>query len=201
MIWEVILVIACYFIGNISPSAIIAKSKGIDIHQAGSGNAGTTNALRVLGGKAAGITLLIDMGKGALCTFLGVYFYGTFVGCVCALAVFLGHIFPAIYSFKGGKGAATAVGAMLVLDWRITLIVVAIAAVSLLISKRMSVGSLLGAISFPFVTWALNEDLLPLAIIIAVFIILKHISNIKRIFKGEEPIMSIFDKSKKSSKN
>ena len=196
MIWKTLLVLACYFVGNISPSTIIARSRGIDIKKEGSGNAGTTNALRVLGKKAAIITLVVDLLKGVVCTLAGVLIFDMQVGCMCAGAVFLGHIYPALLRFRGGKGAATAVGAMLVLDWRIALIVLAIAAIFLLISKRMSVGTLVAAISFPFITWAMNEEILPFAVFVTAMVLVTHRANIVRLSKGQEPKMSIFDKEK-----
>ena len=90
----VIFVTLAYFIGNISPSIILGKIAGVDIKKEGSGNAGTTNALRVLGKKAAIITLLIDVGKGVLAVLLGMNFGNYTIGTVCALAVFCGHIWP-----------------------------------------------------------------------------------------------------------
>ena len=99
----VIWVTAAYFIGNISPSILLGKAKGVDIKKEGSGNAGTTNALRVLGKKAAVITLIIDVCKGVLAVYLGMKFGNYTIGTVCALAVFCGHVWPCFYRFKGGK--------------------------------------------------------------------------------------------------
>ena len=86
----VIWVTAAYFIGNISPSILLGKAKGVDIKKEGSGNAGTTNALRVLGKKAAVITLIIDVCKGVMAVYLGMKFGNYTIGTVCALAVFCG---------------------------------------------------------------------------------------------------------------
>ena len=96
----VILLLIAYMLGNISPSTILAKAKGIDIKKAGSGNAGTTNALRVLGAKAAVITLAIDIGKGFLAVFLAGMFLNPMQVSFCALAVFLGHVWPLLLKFK-----------------------------------------------------------------------------------------------------
>ena len=95
----VIWVTLAYFIGNISPSILLGKALGIDIKKEGSGNAGTTNALRVLGKKAAVITLIIDIGKGVLAVWLGLRFGNETIGMFCALAVFCGHIWPCVFSF------------------------------------------------------------------------------------------------------
>ena len=125
----VILIIASYTIGNISPSTILARSRGIDIKAAGSGNAGTTNALRVLGPKAALITLIVDIGKGFLPTSVAMKLLGLSWAGLCALAVFAGHVWPVFLRFRGGKGVAAAFGAIFAIDWRIALICLAAAAV------------------------------------------------------------------------
>jgi len=103
----VILLLIAYMLGNISPSTILAKAKGIDIKKAGSGNAGTTNALRVLGAKAAVITLVIDIGKGFLAVFLAGMFLNPMQVSFCALAVFLGHVWPLLLTL-GSVTAALA---------------------------------------------------------------------------------------------
>ena len=100
----ILLVAVAYLIGNISPSIIMGRLQGVDIKKEGSGNAGTTNALRVLGKKAAVITLIIDIGKGVLAVYLGMRLGNYDIGLTCALAVFCGHIWPCFYNFKGGKG-------------------------------------------------------------------------------------------------
>jgi glycerol-3-phosphate acyltransferase PlsY len=185
----IILVTIAYFLGNISPAIILGKMQGKDIKKEGSGNAGTTNALRVLGKKAAIITLVIDIAKGALAVFLGMYFGNYTIGMVCALAVFCGHIWPCIYHFKGGKGVATAFGAILAVNWILALLELLVVAVGLAISGRMSVGSLLGAIAFPFLCWIFEPSFIWIGLIMAIIVIIKHRANIKRLFKGEEPRM------------
>lgn len=195
-IYIVLIIVVAYLIGSISPSIIMGRAKGIDIKSEGSGNAGTTNALRVLGKKAAIITLLCDMLKGLIPTLMGLYFFDEVGAMICGVAALLGHIFPCFYGFKGGKGAATAVGTLLALDYRLALLSLLVAAIFLFISKRMSVGTICAAIAFPILTAFMHEELLPAAIVIAVIVILKHKSNIQRLIKGQEPVMSIFDKEK-----
>lgn len=185
----VILVTLAYFIGNISPSILLGKALGIDIKKEGSGNAGTTNALRVLGKKAAVITLIIDIGKGVLAVWLGLRFGNETIGMFCALAVFCGHIWPCVYSFKGGKGVATAFGALLAVNWVMAVITLLIVAIGLAVSRRMSVGSLLGAVSFPITCWFLERDFLYIGMVMALIVIIKHRANIARLIKGEEPKM------------
>lgn len=189
--YDLIAIVSAYLIGNISPAIILGKLNGIDIKKEGSGNAGTTNALRVLGKKAAIITLAVDILKGVLAVKLGMLI-GYKTGTWCALAVFCGHIWPCLYRFKGGKGVATAFGAILSVNWLLALTALAIVACGLLLSKRMSVGSLLGAATFPVICWFMEKEFLPVGCLMALIILIKHRANIVRLFKGEEPPMGIF---------
>ena len=191
MYWKIIIsIIIAYLLGNISPSIILGKLHGIDIKKEGSGNAGTTNALRVLGKKAALITLIIDIGKGVLAVVIGKLIGGEAVGYLCALAVFCGHIWPCFYRFKGGKGVATAFGAILAVNWILGLSALGIVAVGVALSQRMSVGSLLGSVTFPLICWLLEPDFIHIGCIMAVIVLIKHRANIGRLFRGEEPKMN-----------
>lgn len=193
-----IVVLASYFIGNISPSTLLAKSKGLDIKKEGSGNAGTTNALRVMGKKAGVITLVVDVLKGTVCVLAGGFLCGHVCAMACVIAVMLGHIWPVVYRFKGGKGVATVFGALLGLNWVLALAVLGVVIIGVLISKRMSVGSELGALSFPVLCYFLEPDFIWMGCILAVIVLVKHRANIARLFKGEEPKLSFFDKEKKA---
>lgn len=193
----IILVALAYFIGNISPSIILGKIAGVDIKKEGSGNAGTTNALRVLGKKAAIITLLIDVGKGILAVSLGMHFGDYTIGTICALAVFCGHIWPCFYNFKGGKGVATAFGAILAVNWCLGVLALLVVAVGLAATQRMSVGSLLGAASFPLICWIFEPGFIWIGSVMALIVIVKHRANIARLIRGEEPKM--FGKKKEES--
>jgi glycerol-3-phosphate acyltransferase PlsY len=195
--------VAAYLIGSISPSIILAKAKGIDIKKEGSGNAGTTNTLRVLGPSAAVITLVIDVCKGFLAVYGGAYFSafaGEFVmnqtTYLCAVGVVLGHIWPIFFKFKGGKGIATAFGAILAVNWMVALIALAIVALGVLISKRMSVGSLLGALALPFLCIYFEFDFLMGSFFLAVLVIHTHRANLLRIKNGTEPKISFGNKGK-----
>lgn len=191
MYWKIMVpVVIAYLLGNISPSIILGKLHGIDIKKEGSGNAGTTNALRVLGKKAALITLIIDIGKGVLAVIIGRLVGGPEVGYICALAVFCGHIWPCLYSFKGGKGVATAFGALLSVNWMLGLAALAVVASGLALTQRMSVGSLLGAITFPILCRFLEPDFFLLGSVMAFVVLIKHRANIGRLLRGEEPKMS-----------
>ena len=193
----VILVAAAYFLGNLSPSTIVARMHGIDIRKAGSGNPGTTNTLRTVGKKAAAITLLIDILKGVAAVLLGRFFGGEVLAYLCGTAAFLGHIWPVVYKFKGGKGIATGFGVLVALDWRVGLIALAAAVAGALISRRMSVGSIAAAISLP-VTYGIFHGM-PLvfwALCLAAIVIWRHRSNIVRLMNHEEPPIGFLDRKK-----
>lgn len=190
-VWKIIVpVVIAYILGNVSPSIILGKLHGIDIKKEGSGNAGTTNALRVLGKKAALITLVIDVGKGILAVVIGRLTGGEAVGYLCALAVFCGHIWPCFYSFKGGKGVATAFGALLAVNWILGLAALAVVSAGLALTQRMSVGSLMGALLFPVICWFTEPDFIWIGSLMALIVLIKHRANIGRLIRGEEPKMS-----------
>ncbi len=189
--------VAAYLIGSISPSTIIARLRGIDIKKEGSGNAGTTNALRVLGGKAAVITLAVDILKGTASVLLASCLTGEpEFGYFACGAAFIGHILPVYYGLKGGKGVAVAFGGLIGVNWKLALLLLLIVAIFTVISKRMSVGSIAGAASAPLAAWVLEPSFLPFVSVISLIILIKHGSNIVRLLRGEEPPMSIFEKKK-----
>jgi len=187
---KIAVVLISYFIGNISPSILLGKLRGVDIRNEGSGNAGTTNALRVLGKKAAVATLAIDILRGVAAVLIGRHFGGQDLAMICGIAVFCGHIWPAVFKFKGGKGVATALGVILTTAPLLggCLLVGALAIIA--ISRRVSVGSVIGAIAFPFAAALYDRDLIVWAAVIAVIVLIKHRTNIKRLLKGEEPKLS-----------
>lgn len=183
----IIMVIVAYFIGNISPAILIGRAKGIDIKKEGSGNAGTTNVLRVLGKKAAIATLIIDILKGTIAVVVGGVLFGEAIASLCVAAVFAGHVWPAVFGFKGGKGVATAFGALMGLNPAMGLTALLIVAIGVILSRRMSVGSILGAATFPIVAYYFNPDFLIMGSVLAILIIMKHRANIVRLIHGEEP--------------
>lgn len=186
----ILSVVLAYFLGNISPAIILGKLHGIDIKKVGSGNAGTTNVLRTLGKKAALITMAVDILKGFAAVKLGFLMGGYTAGAICAVAAFCGHIWPCFYHFKGGKGVATAFGVIVAVNWKLGLAVLAVVAVFLVLTQRMSVGSLAGAISFPLLCWIMEPDFLAAGVVMAVIVVIKHRANIRRLLRGEEPKMS-----------
>lgn len=189
-IFPIAAIVISYFLGNISPAILISRAKGIDIRKEGSGNAGTTNTLRVVGKKAAAAVLIIDILKGVAAVLLGRYIGGQELAMYCGLAVFLGHIWPAAFGFRGGKGIATAFGVALAWEPVLGLAELAVAAVFLVITKRVSVGSIAAAIVFPFAAYYFDHRYLPVTIVMAIIVMIKHRRNIVRLVKGEEPRVS-----------
>ena len=184
-----VYIVIAYLLGSISMSIIQGRMAGVDIKKEGSCNAGTTNTLRVLGKKAAAITLVCDVLKGVIAVLLG-SLASPLCAYICAIAVFLGHIFPVYFGFKGGKGVATAFGAVLAVNWQVALLCLAVVAILTVITKRMSVGSLAGAVALPVLSVFLEKPFWPFALVIGLIIIIKHRGNIQRLIKGEEPPIS-----------
>ncbi len=183
----IITILVSYFVGNISPAILLGKIKGIDIKKEGSGNAGTTNVLRILGKKYAVITLIVDILKGSLIVFYFSLTFGYFYAQIAFLSVVCGHIWPSLYSFKGGKGVATAFGATLILDYKSALICFLIVGIFVLITRRMSISAIVGIVAFPISIYFFNKEALLVSIIVATIIFIKHKGNIERLLKGTEP--------------
>ena len=196
----VIIGLVAYALGNINPSIIIGKIKGIDIRKEGSGNAGMTNTIRVMG-MGAGITVFIgDVLKAFIAVRIGLSFGGKYGAMVAFACVILGHCFPAVFGFKGGKGVASAFGAALALNWASALAAILIAGVLFGITRRMSVASLGAALAYPLLIWHFAPEYLYFAIAAAAFLMVMHIANIKRIAKGEEERLTIGGNNKSEDK-
>lgn len=190
VIWFV-TTLCCYMLGNVSPAILIGKLQGIDIRSQGSGNAGTTNVLRVLGKKAAFATLFIDIFKGILAVLIGRWLGNNDLAMLCGLAAFIGHIWPITFGFKGGKGVATGIGIMLTVKPILGIIVCVVALLVVAITKRISAGSVIGAIVFPIAAYILYPQYALWAFVMGLIVVIKHRSNIKRLIKGEEPKFSL----------
>lgn len=222
MVWQVIVIaLVAYLIGSISPSIIIGHllKKG-DIRTQGSGNAGTTNTLRVLGKGPAAIVLLIDVLKAVAAVFLGSWIgsLGSYSAeqflalhdyalMASSLGVILGHNFPIYFGFKGGKGVATSLGVLLVIEWKIGLICLAFALLLIILSRMVSLGSITTAILYPvlvaFIGTAFNNKWLYLgfAIVLGAMVLIRHRANIKRLLSGTENKLWETKTEKKSKLN
>ena len=202
MVKIILTIIISYLVGSISPAILLGKARGIDIKKEGSGNAGTTNVLRVMGGKAALITLTVDILKGVLPALIfGSVWGNAMYGYIACIAAFFGHVFPIYYGFKGGKGVAVAFGGLLGVNWKIALLCLLTVVIFTLISKRMSVGSISGAASAIVYTIFLEKYFLAYVIVMAGTIIFMHRGNIKRLLNHEEPPLGFLDKKKKQEGN
>ena len=187
---NIIAILTSYLLGNISPAILLGRLHGVDIKKEGSGNAGTTNVLRILGKKAAAATLIIDVLKGAAAVLVGGYVCGPEVALICGAAVICGHIWPVAFKFRGGKGVATALGVIVSTTPLLGACVLVFALVIITLSRRVSAGSVAAAAVFPFAAALYDQNLLIWSAFLSVIILFKHRANIKRLFKGEEPKLS-----------
>ena len=218
MIWQLIVILMVgYLIGSVNLSIVLSKLMGKgDIREHGSGNAGTTNTLRVLGKGPAVLVLTFDICKAVIAILVakgifaisGVTELVTVGGALlqnttyeigillAALGAILGHNFPIYYGFKGGKGIATSLGALLMIEWQIGLVCL-IFALTLMISSRMvSLGSICAAILYPVLVFIMGDAFgtsaeaklayIIFAICIAGLAVFRHRANIKRLLNGTE---------------
>ena len=190
--------VVAYLIGSINSSILISKAvMGKDIRESGSGNAGATNMLRTMGKKYAIITLVIDILKGVVALLLamlaikfGAYAVSMYIA---GVAVVVGHNFPVFFGFKGGKGVATSLGVILLLDWKIGLITLVIALAIMAVSKYVSLGSVMAALVFVIIqivvmiaTDSFDITRLVCVVILGGLLIIRHRANIKRLLNGTE---------------
>lgn len=189
-LYQILLIIATYFIGSIPFAYIIVKLvKKIDIRTVGSGNAGATNAARVLGKWGFISVFLLDALKGFLPVFISLHYYGqTMITLIVAAVVVLGHTYTVFLGFKGGKGVATGAGVFLALAPAEIGIGLVVFIIVFLATKMVSAGSILASITLLIAVCLMSNwfALKVLTAVIVFFVIFKHRSNIVRIIKGEE---------------
>ena len=208
MVLSVILTaVIAYLLGNLNGAVIISHLVAHeDVRTKGSGNAGLTNLTRNYGASASVFVILIDVGKAAAACLVGGlllgrfghYFDGVALG---GLFVIVGHDFPALLGFKGGKGILSGVTVALMLDWRIGLFVFGIFLVAYFLTHYVSLGSVLSSGSFGFLyAWVhRGENLFPILVgfFLSALIVWMHRSNIVRLVKGEERKTNLFGKGTK----
>lgn len=186
---NITVIILSYLIGSVSTSYIIGKKwYNIDIRKFGSGNAGATNALRILGKKAAFFVLVGDLLKGVMAGLIGRLIGGESLAAWCGLAAIIGHNWPVFFGFRGGKGIATSIGAILAASPQLLLWVIIPGLLALTVFRIVSLASLTGAVFLPIASVILHKpwDLTVFSVIIALMAFYRHRSNIKRLIKGEE---------------
>jgi glycerol-3-phosphate acyltransferase PlsY len=185
-----LLAIFGYMLGSIPSGFIIGTMSGVDVRNVGSGNIGATNVARALGKRLGLLTLLADVAKGFLPVLVAEKL-GMSDGAVALVgsAAFLGHLYPVFLKFQGGKGVATAFGALLAIAPPATFILVVLFAVAVLSSRMVSLGSLTAAAAAPVALWALGypPTFVAMGAFLGAMIILRHRDNIKRLLAGTEP--------------
>jgi len=232
-----VIAIIAYLLGSINTSIIVSKFKGTDIREHGSGNAGLTNTLRTFGKGAAGIVLIGDLLKGVISILLAKIVIDKFAAAeilkmnisdvsqldigrmvefgnlrllaiqLAGIAVVLGHVFPIFYKFKGGKGVLTSAVVILMISWKIGLICLAVFIIIVAVTRYVSLGSVMAALTFPAIILGSYRipwigdfiDYLPMALILAILVIAKHHGNIKRLVMGEERRLSFGSKKTKEA--
>lgn len=206
MLEILLLALLAYVLGSIPSAVWIGKRfYGTDVREHGSGNAGATNTFRVLGKQAGTIVLLMDVIKGYTATSL-VYLTSvnpldeplTFINLklLFGLIAILGHLFPVFAKFKGGKGIATSLGMLIALHYLTALSCLGVFVVILLITRYVSLSSIIAAISFPiFLIFIYHKDqdlLVAFAITLSILVILTHQKNIKKLVNGNENKANLF---------
>ena len=183
-----------YFLGSISFAVIVSRLFGLpDPRTYGSNNPGATNVMRSGNKLAAALTLLGDALKGWLAVAMAlraapILGLGAVHVALAALFVFLGHLFPAFYQFKGGKGVATALGVLLALDWRVGCSAAALWLIVFALTRTSSIAALIATAATPLVAfYFLGEDLISgVILLIALLVIWRHKENIIRLISGRE---------------
>ena len=196
----IISILLSYILGSIPTSVWAGKAfHGIDVREHGSGNAGATNVIRVLGWKTGIPVLIIDIIKGSLAAHLPVFFHLASEGTatltnlqiLTGLIAITGHMFPLFAGFRGGKGVATAAGVVIALHPAVSLVCLGLFALVFAITGIVSVSSIIAGIAFPVVLMVFFNTPSQLfkifSIIIAAALIITHRKNIKRLIRGEEP--------------
>lgn len=196
----ILVALVSYMLGSIMFSVIFTKKiKGFDVREKGSGNAGSTNVLRTAGKGVAILTLICDIAKGIVAILFALLMNHIdpvdnpeYLVQVAGMFVAIGHTFPIFFKFKGGKGVATSLGIILLINWRIGLICLVFALLLMILSRMVSLGSVSAAILFPVLTIFITEgyivegNYIVFGILLGVFVCFNHRSNIKRLLNGTE---------------
>jgi len=187
---SLILIIIAYLFGSISAAIIVCKVMGLpDPRTQGSNNPGATNVLRIGGKKAAAITLIADMLKGFLPVFIALFLTSDErTLALVAIAAFLGHLYPLFFGFKGGKGVATAFGAILGINWMVALAMMFVWLIVAYGLKISSMSALAAAVLAPFLFWWLtgSNAFILMSVFISILLIWRHRTNIQRLIEGTE---------------
>ena len=197
-----LITIIGYLLGAISFAVIIARSKGVDIFKEGSGNPGATNVKRILGKKWGNVVFALDALKGFTATGLPLLVYHDDrlalmaydddrlgLAVIGLIAAILGHSFSVFLKFRGGKGVATTIGGLLALMWPVLLIGLVVWVIIFYTKKVVALASIFFAVSLPmsaYFIYGTEDPRFYLGVVLALFIVVRHRSNIIRMFSGKE---------------
>jgi glycerol-3-phosphate acyltransferase PlsY len=185
-----VLVVLGYLAGCVPSGLLLGRRAGIDVRRSGSGNIGATNVARSVGAVLGLATLVADAAKGALPVLLARTLDGRpAVATAAGVAAFLGHVFPVTLRFAGGKGVATALGVILVISPLVVVCALGVFALAFLLTRYVSLASVLAAILVPIATAALGypRSTLAAAVVMSAIIVVRHRENVARLRAGTEP--------------
>ena len=202
-----VAVLVGYMLGNLNGAVCISALMHDDVRSHGSGNAGLTNFIRNYGAGKALTVIAIDAGKAVLACVAGGLLLRETVdfqtgAAIGGVAVMLGHVFPALLGFRGGKGILSGLFIAIVVDWRVALVILAVFAVVYLLTRYVSLGSVLAATAFVVGFVVLQRDNLTVmlcGVFMGLLTIFMHRANIARLLKGEERKTNLFGKGKKQN--
>ncbi|MGF1686340.1 glycerol-3-phosphate 1-O-acyltransferase PlsY [Photobacterium japonica] len=184
-----LIIISAYLLGSISSAVLISRLYGLpDPRESGSGNPGATNVLRLGGRGAAAAVLICDILKGMLPVWLS-YLIGVnpFMLGIIGIAACLGHIYPIFFHFRGGKGVATALGALAPIGWDLSGMLIGAWLLTVLVSGYSSVGAITTALFAPLFTWWVKPEYTMPVAMLSCLLVFRHHDNLRRLLAGEEP--------------
>jgi acyl phosphate:glycerol-3-phosphate acyltransferase len=184
-----LLIPLAYLLGTVPSGYVLGRRRGIDIRQHGSGNIGATNVLRTIGKGPAALALIGDLAKGAVPVFVGrALGLPLELQYLAGLAAVAGHIWPVWLRFRGGRGVATAFGALLAIAPLPGLVVALIFVLTVASSRYVSLGSILGSLAAPLIVWLWGypTTVSLLTALVSGFIVVRHRGNIQRLLTGNE---------------
>jgi glycerol-3-phosphate acyltransferase PlsY len=220
MLALIVVILISYLIGSIPSSIWVGKFMGVDIRNHGSGNAGATNTFRILGWKPGVTVLLIDLFKGFVCSFwvsqlayqiasgpisiIPNWEVDPFLQILCGVIAILGHMFPILANFDGGKGMATATGMLVAIEPISIAIAAGVFLIVMLTTRYVSLASLVAAFIYPLVLlllrygfeFTIDGSILIFGAVAGIGIIIKHLGNIRRLINGTENKVGSFKPAK-----
>lgn len=185
----ILAAVIAYLLGSVCSSIPLSKlCKGVDIRTKGSGNAGATNAARVFGMKTGFVTLGLDMAKTVAAMLIGQQLCGVMGEAISGVFCIIGHCFPLYFGFKGGKGVSVGAALGLMTGLPIFAVIIAVFLVTAFASRKVSLGSILAAVTLPVASFIFNAPtpLLAMNAFSAVLVVLMHRENIRRLINGTE---------------